>query len=376
MAFDRLGATTEIHAQAGKPTVKIGFFGDLTGENSNLVTSSHNSALLAVKQANAAGNLKYNLEIEAVDNKGGGTDAAPGLAQKLIGDESVVGVIGPAFSGESKVTGELFAKAGLTTVTPSATNPALTENGWKTYFRALATDAVQGGQTGELIGAMNCKTVAIINDKSEYGAGIAAAVSASVKKAGGEVVLEEGIEPTTDYTSVIDSVIPKKPDVLYYGGYVGQAPLVVKQYRDKGGTGLFMGGDGDKGAAFITGGGAAADGAVLTCPCLDPNASDDPKAKKFAKDYKAEYGSEPDIYSAEGWDVAQMYIAAVKAAGSTAPTRESVLKFITDLKDFPGLSKSFTWTDKHEVEAGEITYAYVVKGGKFTLLGKISDLAN
>lgn len=359
----------------GKKTVKIGFMGDLTGANSGLVTSSKNAAELAIKQANESGELQVNLEFRPEDNKDGGPDPAPGLAQRLISDAAVLGVIGPAFSGETKVTGSLFADAGLTHISPSATNPELTTNGWKTFFRALATDDVQGGQTGTLlVDVLGCERIAVINDKSEYGAGIGKAVVDSVKEAGGEVVLDEGIEPTTDYTSVIDSVIAADAQVLYYAGYVKEAPLVAKQYRDKGGEGIFAGGDGDKGAAFITEGGEAAEGAVLTCPCLDPNASSDPDAQKFAADYEAAYGAKADIYSAEGWDVAQIFIAAIKAGGAN-PTRQSVLDYVTNLKDFNGLSKTFNWTAEHEVEAGEITYVYVVRDGEYKLVGRVDELA-
>jgi branched-chain amino acid transport system substrate-binding protein len=358
-----------------KKTVKIGFLGDLTGANSNLVVSSNKAAQLAVEQANAKGDLPVTIELRSEDNKDGGPDPAPGLAQRLISDAAVLGVIGPAFSGETKVTGGLFQTAGLTHVSQSATNPDLTKNGWKTFFRALATDDVQGGQTGQLlVDVLDCKKVAVVNDKSEYGAGIGKAVADSVKKSGGEVVLDEGIEPTTDYTSVIDSVIAADADALYYAGYVAQAPLVAKQYRDKGGEGLFVGGDGDKGASLITEGGDAVEGAVLTCPCLDPNASSDPAALKFASDYKAKFGEAADIYSAEGWDVAQIFIAAIKAGGANA-TRASVLDFVTNLKDFKGLTKTFNWTPEHEVVGGDITYVYVIKDGKYTLAGRVDELA-
>lgn len=361
-------------AQA-KKTVKIGFLGDLSGANANLVVSSNRAAQLAIDQANAAGDLQVNIELRSEDNKDGGPDPAPGLAQRLISDAAVLGVIGPAFSGETKVTGGLFQDAGLTHITQSATNPDLTKNGWKTFFRGLATDDVQGGQTGTLmVKVLGCEKIAVVNDKSEYGAGIAKAVVDSVKKEGGDVVLDEGIEPTTDYTSVIDSVLASDAEVLYYAGYVAQAPLVVKQYRDKGGEGLFIGGDGDKGAAFITEGGEAAEGAVLTCPCLDPNASDDAAAQKFATDYKTKFNEEADIYSAEGFDMANIFIAAIKAGGAD-PTRQSVLDFVTNLKDFKGLSKTFNWTPEHEVVGGEITYVYVVKDGKYTLAGRIDELA-
>ncbi len=358
-----------------KKVVKLGFLGDLTGGNAGLVVSAYKSAQLAVKQADAAGDLPVDIQLDAKDNKDGSADTAPALAQQLIGDPSVVGVIGPAFSGESKATGALFCQAGLTDITQSATNPDLTKNGWPTFFRALATDAVQGGQTGAyIVKSLNKKNVAVINDKSDYGAGLATAVVASIKSNGGNVVLNQGIEPTTDYTTIVDSVIAKKPDILYYAGYDKDAPLLFKQYRQKGGTALLMGGDGDKGTNLLKEGGSAVDGAILTCPCLDPNASSDPAPQKFAQDYIAAYGEPAGIYSAEAWDVANMFIAAIRSSGANT-TRKSVLDYITNLKDFKGLSKTFNWTPTHEVVGGDITFVYKIVGGKYTLLGKAADLS-
>lgn len=357
-----------------KKVVKLGFLGDLSGGNAGLVVSAEKSAALAIDQANAKGDLPVSLQIDAKDNKDGTADTAPALAQQLISDPAVVGVIGPAFSGETKATGALFCQAGLTDVTQSATNPALTTYGWPTFFRALATDAVQGGQDGAyIVKGLGKKRIAVINDKSDYGSGLAAAIVKSVKDSGGNVVLNQGIEPTTDYTTIVDSVLAAKADVLYYAGYDKDAPLLEKQYRQKLGTALFMGGDGDKGTNFLKEGGAADEGAILTCPCLDPNASSDPAAQKFAADYKAKYGEIAGIYSAEAWDVANMFIAAIKSAGAN-PTRKSVLDYITNLKDFKGLSKTFNWTSTHEVVAGDITYVYKVVNGKYTLLGKAADL--
>jgi branched-chain amino acid transport system substrate-binding protein len=359
----------------GKKVVKLGFLGDLTGGNAGLVVSAHKAVQLAVEQANAKGDLQVTVELNAQDNKDGSQDTAPALAQRLIADSAVVGIIGPAFSGETKTTGALFCDAGLATVTQSATNPDLTKNGWPTFFRALATDAIQGGQTGPyIVDGLGKKNVAVINDKSEYGAGLGAAVVRSIKDAGGTVVLDQGIEPTTDYTTIVDSVIAKKPDVLYYSGYDKDAPLLLKQYRNKGGTAIFMGGDGDKGTNFLKEGGAAAEGAILTCPCLDPNASDDAAAKKFADDYRAKYGEPAGIYSSEAWDVANIFIAAIKAAGAS-PTRKQVLDYVTNLKDYKGLSKTFNWTSDHEVVGGDITYVYKVQGGQYTLLGEAKELA-
>jgi branched-chain amino acid transport system substrate-binding protein len=361
-----------------KPTVKLGFIGDLTGGNASLITSSHKSAQLAVKKANEDPELPVELELFTIDNKDSGEDPAPtsGLVKRFVDDPAVVGVVGPGFSGETEVGAPILDEAGITMITPSATNPELTKKGWKTFFRGLATDDVQGGQTGPLIvDVLGCENIAVVDDKSPYGAGIADAVVKSVEAAGGNVVVDEGIEPTTDYGAVIDTVIAEEHDVLYYGGYEAQAPLVLKQYRDKGGEGIFMGGDGVKGTAFLKEGGEDAEDSILTCPCLDPNTSEEPAAKEFAAAYKEEYdGEEAGIYSSESWDATNIFIAAIKDAGADV-TRESVLEYVTNLEDYDGVAKTINWTEQHEVVEGDITYVYGVEDGKYTLIGEAAKLA-
>jgi branched-chain amino acid transport system substrate-binding protein len=376
--FDLASAVkpARVLAQA-KKTVKIGFIGDLTGGNAGLIISSHKSAQLAVKKANEAGDLPVTLELFTIDNKDSGVDPAPtaGLVKRFVDDPAVLGVVGPGFSGETEVGAPILNEAGITMVTPSATNPDLTKKGWKAFFRALPTDQVQGGQTGELIvDVLGCQNVAVVHDKSPYGAGLAKFTADAITKAGASVVVNEGVEPTTDYTAVVDTVIAADHDVLYYAGYESEAPLVLKQYRDKGGEGLFMGGDGDKGTNFLKEGGEDAEGAVLTCPCLDPNASDAPEATEFAEAYRTEYDEDAGIYSAEAWDAANILIAAIKAGGANA-TRQSVLDHVTNLKDHKGLSKTFNWSPTHEVSgSGLVTYVYVVEGGKYTLAGSVDEL--
>lgn len=369
--------SAKVLAQGAKKTVKIGFIGDLTGANASLIVSSHKSAQLAVKKANEAGDLPVTIELFTIDNKDAGSDPGPtaGLVKRFVDDPAVLGVVGPGFSGETEVGAPILNAAGITMVTPSATNPDLTKKGWKAFFRALPTDAVQGGQTGELIvDVLGCENIAVVHDKSPYGAGLAKFTAAAVTKAGGTVVVNEGVEPATDYTAVIDTVTAEDHDVLYYAGYESEAPLVLKQYRDKGGEGLFVGGDGDKGTGFLKEGGEDAEGAVLTCPCLDPNASDAPEATEFAEAYRAEYNEDAGIYSSEAWDAANILIAAVKAGGANA-TRQSVLEFVTNLKDYEGLSKTFNWSPTHEVSgSGLVTYVYVVEDGKYVLAGSVDEL--
>ena len=363
-------------AQA-KPEVKIGFIGDLTGSNSSLVIHARDAAKLAFKLANEAGDLPVNVSMVILDNKEAAPTTAPPLAQQLINDDKVVGVIGPAFSGETSAVGPLFKQARLVHVTQSATRADLTAQKWDTFFRSVGGDSDQAAAAGKLMAkALKCKKVAVIDDKSAYGQGLADIVEKELTAANVEVVVNESIEPTTDYTTLVDSLLAKSPDGVFYGGYVAQAPLILKQMRAKGVKATFVSGDGSKDDKFITDAGADANGTLFTCPCLDPNVSSAADAKDFVAKFQAEYKRAPGVYGAEGWDVAQMYIAAFKA-GKTS--RADVLKFITDLKDFKGLTKTFNWTTDegalHEVTDKGVNI-YGIRQGKILLLGPIQKFAS
>ena len=366
----------KVLAQGAKKTVKLGVFGDLTGQNSQLVVHIRNSAILATEKANAAGDLPVTLAVEQFDNKDGGPDPAPALAQKAIGDTAILGVIGPAFSGETEAAMPLFDKAGLAAVTASATRTDLTTKGWKVFFRGVGNDDSQGEIGPIVVDAMGCENIAIVDDKSAYGAGLGAVVEKSIKDAGGNVVLREGIEPTTDYTSLVDSLIAEDPDFVYYAGYSSQSSLVVKQYREKGGEAVFMTGDGSKDDTYLKQGKPANEGSLLTCPCGDATQTEDPKLQQFAKDYQARFKIPAGVYAAEGWDVAQIFIAAIKAGGANA-TRASVLEYVTNLKDYAGLTKTFNWSPTHEIAEENLQiYGYRVDGGKYALLGTLEELAS
>jgi branched-chain amino acid transport system substrate-binding protein len=171
-------------------------------------------------------------------------------------------------------------------------------------------------------------------------------------------------------------LLSDEPDLVYYAGYSSQSSLVVKQYREKGGEAVFMTGDGSKDQTFLDQGKPQHEGSLLTCPCGDATQSDDPELKAFAQKYQARFKVPAGVYAAEGWDVAQIFIAAIKAGGANA-TRASVLEYVTNLKDYDGLTKTFNWTETHEIPEENLeVYAYRVESGKYKLLGTLEELAS
>lgn len=365
--------THNLLAQAGG-TVKVGFFGDLTGGNSALVTGSRNGAALAIEQRNTVGDLGVTVEFMPIDNKDASSDTAPSVEQKFIQDKGVVGVIGGAFSGETLAVGELFSEAGLAHVSPSATNPDITTHGWP-FFRLLSTDVVQGAKAAALIDGLGCEAIAVINDKTDYGQGLADVVSAELAKLGTTVALTEGIEPTTDYTTLVASIEAAKPDLIFYGGYTKETSLIIKQLREAGVDALFMSGDGSKEQVIVDQAGAAnAEGTILTCPCADPNVATDDASMKFVADYTAKYGAAPSIYAAEGYDAGLVMLEAIAASAEDGKvTRPEIVAFLEAADGLEGITKSYTWDDTGEI-AGGVIIAYQVKDGKIVQLGSIDDL--
>lgn len=362
-----------------KKTVKIGFIGDITGKNSALVIAARNASELAIEHANAKGDLKVKIEFVPLDNKDGDPKKAPPLGQQLVNDTAVVGVVGPAFSGETSAVQPLFKQAGLTHITPSATRADLTAGGkYPTFFRAVGGDADQAEAAARLaVKGKSCTTLAVIDDKSAYGDGYADIADTNAKKYGGSVVTRESVAPTTDYTSLVDTLRTKNPKCVIYGGYQPEASILLKQMRQKGVTALFIAGDGVKSTKFIPASGAAnAEGSLLTCPCLDANVSDDPEAQAFAKAYTAKFNVAPDIYGPEGYDVVNIFVKAIRECGDDV-TRACILEKVTGLKDFKGLSKTFNWTTDtaalHEVTDRGVNI-YSVKGGKLVLDGNINEI--
>ncbi|WP_380156604.1 branched-chain amino acid ABC transporter substrate-binding protein [Kineococcus sp. R86509] len=336
--------------------LSIGFFGALTGPNANLGVNIQNGVKLAVDQHNKESGA-CQVKLTPYDSQGD-QNQAQGLAQQAIGDKNVIGLVGPAFSGESKVADPIFAEAGLVGVTPSATNPALAENGWKTFFRVLGNDASQGPAAASYItGTLGKQKVYVIDDSSEYGKGLADIVRGDLKTAD---VKDNTIQTgQTDFSAVVADIRASGADSVFFGGYYAEGGLLLKQMREAGLSSdqvAFISDDGAKDEGLITAAGdTAAEGAYLTCPCLPP----DKAGGTFVADYTAAYGSAPATYSAEGYDAASILMAGVKAG---KVTREDLLSFVASY-DAPGVTKQLKFDDKGEPSEISV-WAYKVEGGQ------------
>jgi branched-chain amino acid transport system substrate-binding protein len=353
----------------GSKTVKIGFFGALSGDYKLLVVSGYNAAKMAFDDANAAGDLPVTVQLVAFDTQGSGDVAAP-LVDQVVGDDGFVGVIGPAFSGESAAVGDKLDQAGIPSVTQSATDDALSQNGWTHWFRALGRNSDMGPPAADYLAKVaNASSACAVSDGTPYGLGLKDEAVKEFGSLGVDVPLNEDVEPGgKDYSAIVQKIGDAGCDALFYGGYSPEAGLIRKQMTDAGLKDVVMiGGDGIKDDTFITTAGDAGDGTISSCTCADLSKSSDPKAQDFIQEYNQQFGEDPQIYAAEGYDIAQMYIAAFKDGNTD---RQSITDFLHGLNGFPGLTKNYTFEQNGELAPdARILFFYEVKKGAWNVLG-------
>ena len=346
-------------------TLKIGFMGDLTGENSGIVIPPNNGAKLAIDEYNAT-NPSVKLELKNYDSQGK-PEQATSLVQTAIGTDKITALIGPAFSGESKAVGGVLEQGKIPSVSPSATNPGLAGNGWKYWHRVVANDNDQGPAIANfLITAKSPKNAYVLSDDQEYSVGLADAFEKTFKDKGITTERDKFAKDASDYSSTVAKVKSSNPDIVAFGGYYAQGGRLLKQLRDGGVTATFATGDGSLDAQLVTGAGAtAAEGAVIGCPCAITSEGDQ---KDFATKYKAKYNVEPAIYASEGYDAATAYIKAIEAGNTTSDKINEFLK----TADFKGITKQIKFKENGEPDSNAI-FVYQVVGGAIKLLGPAAE---
>ena len=330
--------------------LSLAFFGALTGDFANLGINIRNGAELAINQYNEE--AECPVALVELDSQGS-PDQAPALAQEAINDESVIGVIGPAFSGESAAANPLFEEAVLPIITASATNPDLA--GPDIFHRMLANDNVQGPAVATYIRDIAQATqVFVVDDSSEYGLGLANIVREDL---GDTVVGNDAIQAgQTDFSATVTAIRSSGADLVFFGGYYTEAGLLTKQIRDAGLDLTFMSGDGAKDPGYVEAGGAeATEGAILTCPCFPPEKA----SGTFFDDYEAEYGQVAGTYSAEAFDAANVFLQGIAQGTST---REDMLAWVNEY-DADGVTKPIKFAGDGEIEALSV-WAYTVTGGE------------
>ena len=327
--------------------VKLGFAGAQTGDNAALGINILNGMKTAIDKHNKA-NPDCQVEIASFDTEGT-PEKATQVAPSIVQDSSVIGLLGPAFSGESKAVDDQFNQAGLVSVTASATNPDLAKQGWKTFFRGLANDAVQGPAVAAYIkDSLKAKKVCVVKDDSDYGIGLAQQITDTL---GDLVTCQEDVKTKQkEFSAIVNSIKSDDVDVVFYSGYYAEASPFVQQLRQGGVKATFMSADGVKDPEFIKGAGSAAKGAILSCPC-------GPADETFTKLYgSVNDGKEPGTYSVEGYDLTTIML---KGIDSGAVTRPALLDYVKNY-DGDGIARHYKWDDTGELAETNI-WIYEVK---------------
>ena len=355
--------------------VTIGHVGPTSGGIAHLGKDNENGAIMAVEELNAAGvtiggkkvTIKLMTEDDAADPKQG-----TAVAQKLV-DANVSGVVGHLNSGTSIPASKIYSDAGIPQISPSATNPKYTRQGFKTTFRVVADDTQLGGTLGKYaVNTLKGKSIAVIDDRTAYGQGVAEEFSKAVKAAGGSIVAQEfTTDKATDFNAILTSIKGKKPDVVFFGGMDAVAGPMLRQMKSLGINAKFMGGDGICSAELVKlAGDAVTDNQVFCAEAggVEPGSKFEAAKNEFDKKFKAKFGVDVQVYAPYVYDSVRIMVAAMVKAGSSDPAK--YLPVLAATKDFQGVTGAISFDNKGDVLNGALTLQ-TIKGGKLQVLSVI-----
>jgi branched-chain amino acid transport system substrate-binding protein len=358
---------------SAQTVVTIAHVGPTSGAIAHLGKDNENGAKMAVEELNAAGvtiggakvTLKLMTEDDAADPKQG-----TAVAQKLA-DAKVSGVVGHLNSGTTIPASRIYSDAGIPQVSPSATNPKYTRQGFKTAFRMVADDVHLGSTLGKYaVKELKGKAIAVIDDRTAYGQGVAQEFTKAVEAAGGTVVAKEfTTDKATDFNSILTTIKGKKADVVFFGGMDAVAGPMLRQMKSLGINAKFMGGDGICSTELIKlGGDAIADNQVYCAEAGGVEGKEEADMAAFKTKFKTKFGTDVQVYAPYVYDGVKVMVAAMVKAGSSDPAK--YLPVLAATKDYKGVTGNITFDEKGDIKNGALTLQ-TVRGGKLTKLAVI-----
>ncbi|HVK93364.1 MAG TPA: branched-chain amino acid ABC transporter substrate-binding protein [Noviherbaspirillum sp.] len=348
-------------ASAQEQIVRIGHVGPISGAIAHLGKDNEYGARMAIDELNAKGvtigGKKVKFELLAEDDAGDpkqGTAAA----QKLV-DAKVHGVIGHLNSGTTIPASKIYHDAGIPQISPSATNPKYTQQGFKTAFRVVANDGQLGGTLGRYAAdQLKAKKVAVIDDRTAYGQGVAQEFVKGAKAKGVDVVAQQYTnDKATDFNAILTAIKARNPEVIFFGGMDAVAGPMLRQMKALGIKAKFMGGDGicTVGLAKLAGD-ALADGQVV---CAEAGGVEEAQ-KKGLEDFKVafrkKFNTDVQIYAPYVYDSVMVMVEAMKKAGSPEPA-----KYMPELAkiQYKGVTGNIAFDNKGDIKNGTLTlYTY------------------
>ncbi len=342
-------------AHAEEMVVKLGNVAPLTGTISHLGKDNENGARLAVEEANAKGitiggkKVKFELigEDDQADPRTGTT-----VAQRLV-DAGVKGVIGHLNSGTTIPASRIYDQGGVPMISPSATNPKLTQQGYKGVFRTIANDVQQGSLLGKfVVEELGAKKVAIIDDRTAYGQGLADETEKAAKALGAQIVSREFTnDKATDFNAILTKIRSAAPDVIFFGGMDAQGGPMLRQLKQLGISAKFVTGDGGCSPEMIKLAGEAISESAY-CSMAGLPLDKMPGGADFRDRFKKRFKADVQIYSPYAYDATMAIITAMQQADSVEPA-----KYLPKLKAIsaPGVTGTVAFDANGDVKDGAVT---------------------
>lgn len=352
-------------ADNGQTVIKIGSASPLTGPQAHLGKDNENGAQLAVDEINAAGltigGKPCRLQLLAEDDQADPKTATT-VAQQLV-DDGVAGVVGHLNSGATIPAAKVYSDAGIPQISPSSTATAYTRLGFHTAFRVMSNDAQQGGVLGQYaVQTLGARRIAIIDDRTAYGQGLADEFARAAAAAGAQIVAREyTTDHATDFLAILTSIKAHDPQLVFFGGMDPQAGPLARQMQQIGLNAQLLGGDGMQTEQFIRLAGAAAAGTIASTPGL-PLASM-PGGRQFESRFTARFGPVQN-YAPYAYDAVYVLVDAMKRAGSADPARYLARLPSTD---YQGVTGRIRFDAHGDLASGNITL-YKVEGGHWVPL--------
>lgn len=351
--------------------VKIGVSSPFTGDVAALGTGIRNGAQLAIEEAAPElEEMGISLSMLAVDDA---ADPKTGVnaANQMVSDSAVVGIVAHLNSGVSIPASAVYNEAGVVQVSPASTNPALTLQGFENVFRVCTIDTVQGSFAAEYAyDELGFTSVAVIDDSTPYGEGLAAEFAAAFEAKGGEITSTDKIQvKDLDFTALVTKIRSANPDLIYFGGMYTEAALVSKQSKEAGFEGPVMGGDGLYTQQYIDIAGAAnAEGDFATSIGLP--LSEQPKGQEFQDMFEATFpGQTIEAYDTYAYDATMVVVEAIKAVaadlGADAVTsvagKQAIIEAVA-VTDMQGVTGTVSFDENGDTTNKAVT-PYVVRDG-------------
>jgi branched-chain amino acid transport system substrate-binding protein len=330
--------------------IKIATQSPLSGDQSAIGLDIKRGAELGLEQlSKPLADMGITVELAPFDDQAN-PDTGVANAKRIVSDPAILAVVAHFNSGVHIPSSEVYHSSGLANVSPGTTNPKVTARGYPEVNRIVGRDDVQGVVGADFAASQGVKSVFIVHDKTAYGQGIAEFFKKRAQEKGLKVLGFEGTEEKANFDALLSPVVVGNPDMVYFGGIYPQAAVLFRQARERGFQGLCMSDDGfDSADASKIAEQTLVDGKGTYYSTVSGPAAVYPGTAKFIKDFKAKFNADPQPFAAQGYDSMAVCLKAIenaaKANKGAVPDRAAVVKAIRELKDFAGITGSFTFNE-------------------------------